>query len=433
MSKRLKDQGQLRSDVTKMVKIETPSLSPSWIPITWQLIMNKKCFGRAHVFDFSKPVERENTKKNHRNKEGRTTSCFLHSPAPRLAQLSAERKLTSYKRFPCWESEDEMRDQLLQGTTQRTCFGLTPASHQWSWDKQRMLGKGGSAAATQKELGFPVSSSAEDPWSYCHCETRSSIAASHSLQILSVFRHGYLCWQMPSTWVPSPALLSLPSVDLGSTWQQPKPQWLDECRMLACSQPSLPGTPLTSALLVVRLLPAALTSLASLPHVWSQRSYSCLSACWQPPQLLGGPHSLLSLVPGFAPLDSTTAGLPARGKGWSQLQAHLWLWGPWCTLAAAASLHMPRTVEAHAGNQTRGEQMQLEGLAPRGEGLERRQGGRMWSHKQLSMPLVIGMHTCGYRVSLQAGIGGKGGVCVYLVFYPCCLNPNQGQNRQNNC
>lgn len=64
-------------------------------------IHEQKMLWRAHVFDFSKPVERENTKKNHRSKEGRTTSCFLHSPAPRLAQLSAEKKLTSYKRFPC--------------------------------------------------------------------------------------------------------------------------------------------------------------------------------------------------------------------------------------------------------------------------------------------------------------------------------------------
>ena len=368
--------------------------------------------GRAHVIDFSKPVEWENTKKSHRNNGGITTSCFLHSLAPRLAELSAERKLTNYKRFLCWKSEDEMRDQLLQGTTQRTCFGLTPPSHQRSWDKQRKLGKGGSAAATQEELGFPVSSSAEDPQSYCHCETRSRIAASHSCRFRQLSPHGYLCWQMPTTWVPSPALLSLPSVGLGSTWQQPRPQWLDACRMLACSQPSLPGRPLTSALPVAHLLPAALTSLASPPHVWSQRSYSCLSACWQPPQLLGSPHSLLSLVPGFVPLDSTTAELPARGKGWGQLQAHLRLWGPWCTLVAAASLHMLRTVQAGAGNQTRGEQMQLEGLAAGGGGLERRQGGRMWCHKQLSMPLVIGMHTCGYRVSLQARIGGKGCVCV---------------------
>ena len=270
--------------------------------------------GRPHVIDFSKPVERENTKKNHTNKEGRTTSYFLHSLAPGLAELSAERRLTSYKRFPCWKSEDEIRDQLLQGTTQRTCFGLTPPSQQQSWDKQRKLGKGGSAAATQEELGFPVSSSAEDRQSYCHCETRSSIAASHSCRFRQFSPHGYLCWQMPATWAPSPALLSPPSVGLGSTWRQPRPQWLDACRMLACSQPSLPGTPLTSALPDVHLLPAALTSLASPPHVWSQRSYSCLSACWQPPQLLGGPHSLLSLVPGFVPLDSTTAGLPAGAR-----------------------------------------------------------------------------------------------------------------------
>ena len=257
------------------------------------------------------------------------------------------------------------------------------------------------------------------PQSYCHCETRSRIAASHSCRFRQLSPHGYLCWQMPTTWVPSPALLSLPSVGLGSTWQQPRPQWLDACRMLACSQPSLPGRPLTSALPVAHLLPAALTSLASPPHVWSQRSYSCLSACWQPPQLLGSLHSLLSLVPGFVPLDSTTAELPARGKGWGQLQAHLRLWGPWCTLVAAASLHMLRTVQAGAGNQTRGEQMQLEGLAAGGGGLERRQGGRMWCHKQLSMPLVIGMHTCGYRVSLQAGIGGKGCVCVCVCVCVC--------------
>ena len=92
---------------------------------------------------------------------------------------------------------------------------------------------------------------------------------------------------------------------------------------------------------------------------------------------------------------------------------------------------MPRTVEAHAGNQTRGEQMQLEGLAPCGEGLERRQGGRIWSHKQLSMPLVIGMHTCGYRVSLQAGIGGKGCVCVCVcvcvfTIFSLLLKPQPG-------
>ena len=56
--------------------------------------------------------------------------------------------------------------------------------------------------------------------------------------------------------------------------------------------------------------------------------------------------------------------------------------------------------------------MQLERLAVGGGGLERSQGARMWCHKQLSVPLVIGMPTCGWRVSLQAGIGGKGCVCV---------------------
>ena len=80
---------------------------------------------------------------------------------------------------------------------------------------------------------------------------------------------------------------------------------------------------------------------------------------------------------------------------------------------------MPRTVQAGPGNQTRGEQMQLEGLAAGDRGQERRQGGRIWCHKQLSMPLVIGMHTCGYRVSLQAGIGGKGFVCVCVCVCVC--------------
>ena len=108
---------------------------------------------------------------------------------------------------------------------------------------------------------------------------------------------------------------------------------------------------------------------------------------------------------------------------------------------AAASLHMPRTVEAGAGNQSRGEQMQLERLAAGGGGLERSQGARMWCHKQLSVPLVTGMHTCSWRVSLQAGIGGKVCVCVcvcvyvcvHLLLYLCCLNHNLGQNRQNSC
>lgn len=80
---------------------------------------------------------------------------------------------------------------------------------------------------------------------------------------------------------------------------------------------------------------------------------------------------------------------------------------------------MPGTVEAGAGNQTGGEQMQLAGLAAGGGGLERRQGASMWCHKQLSVPLATGMHTCGWRVSLQAGIGGKGCVCVCVCIYYC--------------
>ena len=113
MSKRLKNQGQVRECCHQGGKERNPQPQPSWLPITRQLFMNKKFFGRAHVIDFSKPTERENTEKHHRNKEGRTTSCFLHSPASRLAQLSAERKLASFKRFPCCGSEGEMRDQLL--------------------------------------------------------------------------------------------------------------------------------------------------------------------------------------------------------------------------------------------------------------------------------------------------------------------------------
>ena len=80
---------------------------------------------------------------------------------------------------------------------------------------------------------------------------------------------------------------------------------------------------------------------------------------------------------------------------------------------------MPRTVEAGAGNQSRGEQMQLERLAAGGGGLERSQGARMWCHKQLSVPLATGMHTCSWRVSLQAGIGGKGCVCVCVCVCMC--------------
>lgn len=90
MSKRLKDQGQLRSDVTKMVKIETPSLSPSWIPITWQLFMNKKCFGEPMYLTSASQWNEKTPRKitEIRKEEQPHVSCILllpgwHSSVPK--------------------------------------------------------------------------------------------------------------------------------------------------------------------------------------------------------------------------------------------------------------------------------------------------------------------------------------------------------------
>lgn len=174
-----------------------------------------------------------------RKEEQPRVSCILLFPG----WHSVERKLTSYKRFLCWKvrmrwetsfSRAPFKDLLWSNSSQPP----------WSWDKQRMLGKGGSAAVTEKELGFPSVQLCRGPlellplWNQVQHSCLPLLADSVSFHTWVFVLH-----RCPPLESPSPACSLLPSVDLGthgSKLQASMAGWVQDASAV---NPSLPGTP----------------------------------------------------------------------------------------------------------------------------------------------------------------------------------------------